>query len=176
MNTFVKWTLIVLGILAALAAWYFLWYVPSQTSTDAPPSTGPADGTPCTVRTARGIPGVYQGGICVPLPANRMSVIQANSILNTYAIKDSLGYPTINFYGDFTKPNLSSFPQSVLQNLLQNGWWLGLVNGGTMNGYQGGDNGNYLVAIYDLTDSAATINNNKSQIIVPASLQPYLKS
>lgn len=173
MSTLIKWILIVAGIGIAVAAWYFLWYLPSQTPDDSG-TTGPADGTPCTVRTARSRPGTYQGGICVPLPANRMTAIQANAIVNQYAVKDSAGYPTINFIGDFTKPNLASFPTPSLQNLLQNGWWLALLTGGTLNGYQAGDNGNYLVAIYDLRDTSAAINNGKSQIAIPAPLQPYI--
>lgn len=174
MSKLVIGLLIAAGIGILIAAWYFLWYLPSQTP-DVPGSTGPADGTPCTVRTARGIPGTYQGGICVPVASNRMTAIQANGIVNNYAVKDSAGYPTINFNGPFSNPNLSSFSTASLQNLLQNGWWIGLINpGNNLPGYQMGDNGNYLIGIYDLRDSAASINSGKTQITIPPPLQPYI--
>ena len=176
MSTLVKWILIVLAIGAAVAAWYFLWYLPSQ----GPSSSGPQNGDPCIINpnpAVRNRQGVWQNGVCVPVDntSNRMTAIQANGIINNYAIKDTLGYPTINFNGDFSKPNVSNYPGSALQNLLKNGWWFALLQSNpNLPDYDKGDNGNYLVAIYDLRDSSATINNGKSQIAIPPALQPYI--
>lgn len=180
MSTLVKWTLIILAILAAIAAWYFLWYLPSQGSDDSTTTSGPKDGDRCDLTPGPGLPsrpGILQNGVCVPIPSNRMTAISASSVVDNYAVKDSLGYPTINFNGDFTKPNLAAFPGPSLQSLLKNGWWIGLLNGGTgPGGFQLGDNNQYLVGIYDLRDPSASINTGKSQVVIPASLQPYINA
>lgn len=179
MSTLVKWTLIILGILAAVAAWYFLWYLPSQGSSTSSTS-GPQDGDPCILTEDRTSPreGIIQNGVCVPLnvnPAsNRMTAIQANNILNQYGIKDSAGRPTLHYSGGFDSPDTANFPASQLQAMLRNGWWFGLLTGGTLNGFKPGDNGEYLLAIYDLRDSSATINAGKSQVYIPSTLTPYI--
>lgn len=173
--------LAILAIAALGAAYYYLIYLPGL----AP--TGPPDGTPCTIESTGAVrpplqsSGTYQNGVCVPssVPSNsgpRMSAIQANNIVNSNAVKDSAGYPTIKYINsDFYKPDLSTFPQAQLQSLLKNGWWFGLLSGGAgPGGFQLGDNGNFLVAIYDVRNSSSTINLGKSQVSIPASLQPYL--
>lgn len=171
--------LAVLALAALGAAYYFLVYLPGQTD------TGPSDGTPCTIDSlgvSRGTqtPGTYQNGICVPngVPStqtNRMSAIQANNIVNSNAVKDSAGYPTIKYINsDFYKPDLSTFPQAQLQSMLKNGWWFGLLNSTSPGAFQFGDNGNFLVAIYDVRNSSSTVNSGKSQVSIPASLSPYL--
>lgn len=177
MNKYVGF-LILAAIGIIVAAWYWLWYLPSQNQ-DSDQQGPPAEGSPCTLNASaniRSIPGIIQNGVCVPAPSTRMTAIQANNIVNKSATKDSLGYPTISFNGDFYRPDLSNFPPSDLQNLLKNGWWISLLTGGTLNGYQAGNNGNYLVAIYDVQNPAAAINSGKSQIVIPATLQPYLIS
>lgn len=172
--------IIILAILAAVTlgvAYYYLWYKPGLAS------TGPPDGTPCTIESSGAVrlqsQGTYQNGVCVPssVPTNagpRMSAIQANNILNQYGIKDSAGRPTLHYSGGFDSPDTANFPASQLQNLLRNGWWFGLLTGGTLNGFKAGDNGQYLLAIYDMRDPSASINSGKSQVYIPSTLTPYL--
>ncbi len=164
-------------------AYYYLVYKPGLTD-----SNSPMEGAPCIITSSvtateaeiRNMPGVIQNGLCVPgitgnASSERMTVIQANDILNTYAIKDPLGNVTLNYNGaNFDQPNLSSFPTEALQNLLKNGWWMALLTGGTVNGFKIGSNGNYILAIYDLRNPSASINTGKSKVYIPASFQPYL--
>lgn len=114
------------------------------------------------------------GTLPVTPPATRMTSVQAQNIIDGYATKDAGGLPTITFNGTFDKPNLSKYPQLQLQKMLNNGWWLGLLTGGNLNGYQSGSNGNYLVSIIDSRNTKNSINAGKSQITIPVNLQPYL--
>lgn len=47
---------------ALVAAWYWLWYLPSQKS-DAPPIP---DGTPCSTTGGTDTDGFYKNGVCTP--------------------------------------------------------------------------------------------------------------
>lgn len=164
------------AVVALSVAYYYLVYKPGLAS------TGPSDGTPCTIESTGAVrlqsAGTYQNGVCVPssVPTNtsRITAIQANNILNQYGIKDSAGRPTLHYSGGFDSPDTANFPASQLQSMLRNGWWFGLLTGGTLNGFKPGDNGQYLLAIYDLRDHSASINSGKSQVYIPSTLTPYL--
>lgn len=170
------WYLIAVIVFIAAIVIYFNWDALFGSVSSAGEDNPTADGKPCTLSSGsqRNKQGIYKNGICVPLPTDRLTAIQANNIVNNYAVKDSNGYATISFNGSFDFPNLSKFPVQALQNLLQNGWWLSLLKGGTLNGYKAGSNGSYLVSVYDLRDATASINNGKTQVAVPPSLQPYI--
>lgn len=148
-------------------------------STEPPVEDNPtADGKPCTINSSAqryfNTNGVYKNGVCVPLPIARLTAIQVQNIVNSYSGKDTAGNPTINFNGTFDYPNLTRFPNSQLQTLLRNGWWISVLKGGTLNGYKAGLDGNYLIAIYDMKDTNNPLNDQKIPIVIPAPLQPYL--
>lgn len=179
MNKFVIGLLIAAGIAILIGAWYWLWYLPNQTDAGIDQPIPLPEGSPCTLTLNRTIAattrqGIIRNGVCVPVENPRITGIEASNIVTASAPKDSYGYSTINFNGDFTRPNLSTYPTAALQNLLSNGWWISLLKGGTLNGYQAGSNGNYILGIYDLRDPNATINAGKTVIAVPPALQPYL--
>lgn len=172
------WGILIIIIVIISIIIYFNWQsIKGWFSTTTPEDTNSnSDGLPCIVNTPnqRVVNGIYKNGICVPIPATRLTAIQAQSIINTYSGKDSAGNPTINFNGTFDYPNLSSFPNTQLQNLLRNGWWISLLKPGSLNGYKPGLNGNYLIAIYDMKDTANPLNDGKTRIIIPAPLSPYI--
>lgn len=166
-------TLIIIAVILIIAlAYYFLIYKRSPAA--AGPNT--PDGTPCTlpnlIRGTSNI-GIYKNGICVADSGARMTAVQAQNIINSYAEKDANGRPTIQFNGPLTNPILSKFPNSQLQSLLKNGWWFSLIVSSDPNGEKG-TNGFYLLSLYDKRDATNPINTGKSQIVVPANLQPYL--
>lgn len=61
-------------------------------------------------------------------PSNpRLTIDQVQSLINKYALKDNQGNSRINFNGGFNSPNLSSFPQEVIQQIYNNGYWFALI-------------------------------------------------
>lgn len=80
--------------------------------------------------------GYYAGKVI-----QRMSRVDAQAIVDQYAIKGTMGgkpYNIIGFNGGFNSPSLSVFSQEALRKLVQNGYWLSLVtvfSDGHTNGY-----------------------------------------
>lgn len=157
------WLLLLLALAIIGALYYFLIYKPAHSAAGEGDTTKTCpDGSviPITATCTTAAPTVT--------PRN-LTAINVQEVINRYAIKDSVGNPTLNYNGGFDNPNLSTFPQEVLINLLQDGWWFALINDG--GNYKKGANGYYLLSYYDMR---ATIKDpTKGGVAIPVNLLAY---